>query len=146
MNETSYLIKLNKLIKQRSDLQEKLEGITYWKRIIAYAEEKAIKDSITHWKRMIAYAKQQPVGAYPSEITMRKAIGESWTGFDCPLCNLYTDECKPCPLSVQNKCPPEWYNVANANTWEEWAEEAHEMLALLEKIREKEEKRNELHR
>ena len=32
----------------------------------------------------------------------------------------------------------EWHSVERADTWGEWVEAAHEMLALLEKIRDKE--------
>ena len=159
MNKTSYLIKLNKLIKQRSFLREKLEGISgddkniieksikdvnkEIKRINNAQIKQAIKDSIAHWERMIAYAQRQRASVCPSPREMLAALGEMWSSNDCPLCKLFSDGCRHCPLCDRYlyTCCTEWTDVAHADTWGEWVEAAHELLKLLKKIREKEGKK-----
>lgn len=123
------------------------------KRIDNAQIKQAIEGSIAHWERMLYYAQRQiqagRVNRCPHPQEMQVVLGEMWGGDDCPLCELFSDSCVRCPLSQgmsTGSCCVEWRSVERADTWGEWVEAAHKMLALLEKIRDKEEKRNELHR
>jgi hypothetical protein len=102
---------------------------------------KRVKDeAIRHYNRMIAWAEKQPPYEFPNSLKMKKKLGESWYGYDCPFCNALrkgdgTAECEECPLylagkACQNLTSP-WAVMAIAETWEDWIQEAKRLRDVI---------------
>ena len=110
-----------------------------------------IDASVEHWKEMIKWVKEQPKVGVVSSIQMMNEIGVVWGSRDCSLCRPFNDlglgrECPNCPLEEKygNCCdnggedeePAEnaWYQVDEAETWDEWLQHAKVMLEQLESL------------
>lgn len=101
-------------------------------------KKEAINESIAHWKQMRKWVRKQPKDEKVSRGKMEKAIGESWYGGDCPLCQYYF-VCGNCPLSQKyGECVYDnenaWGDIYESKTWEEWLRYAEVMIQQLESL------------
>jgi hypothetical protein len=121
-------------------------------------EIEAICGTIPHWERMIEAVrnslkdpKHALAGKIPSPKAMFLAIGETWFGEYCPLCEYDKEQarldpeffpgvCQHCPLYkyLGTACGvpgTPWMKVNNSQTWEEWLNNAYEMLNRLQELK-----------
>lgn len=115
-------------------------------------KRKLQRASIEKYKRMIQYGEEHLKSrARPRHERMSRDIGVSWMSDTCPYCQEFfkkdvfdTDdgplegECKQCPLRGEpyfsaRCCDERWQRLANAATWREWVECAHDVMQYIKR-------------
>lgn len=103
-------------------------------------------ETLAHYDRMIAWAERQDPYEEARSRTMQAELGESWYGFDCPLCNSTRTEkngssrCRLCPVGTYDQgkyagCgDTPWLYMEKARTWKGWLRHAKAERRFLAKL------------